>query len=38
MQSVEDETDQAAAQVPALHFCAVPCAHSSWVLHLLPQA
>ena len=36
MQSVEDETDQAAAQVLALCPCAVACAHSPWVLHFLP--
>lgn len=36
MQSVEDETDQAAAQVLALCPCAVACAHSSGILYLLP--
>ena len=35
MQSVEDETDQAAAQVLALHHQAVACAHSLRVLCLL---
>ena len=35
MQSAEDETDQAAAQVLALCPHALACAHSSWVLYSL---